>query len=448
MRIRTVLSFWLFASFLSPTIAAHREHWLSRGPGVPAAAMGGAYTGNAADVSAIYYNSASLRYQGGAVMAEHVPVYGGGRYNFIGAHYPLRWGSLGLGVAQMAFGGIEGRLSATDAPTELDSTQSAFFFPFAGSVGDYVLGSNVTMLRYDLGGYKDSGFGLDAAVARRFVLPMPKTSLQVGFTIHNLIEPSIRLANESERLPRSFVLGLSMSRNLFSSYRNNLDSKVWDRLTGNVDIIQDEGGSAVVLGAEYLWRAGVRLRAGLSDEVSFGMGYGPALGSFEVNYAFLFTETLPTHRMSFSYKFSDPIGAEPLRVATEVDYTDPMIELESQFRSLGDHYRARVNNLVQGIGGRLQMGDVLRWLVADPENKDAWSLYRSIGGQQSLKVKEPRNTRVRKEYLNFAVAYCNRTAGAGVYGSRFIEKYGRSDVGRFVKMVLEQKMNTERGKRK
>lgn len=439
MRIRTALSFWLFANFLSPIIAADREHWLSRGPGVPAAGMGGAFTGDASDVSAIYYNPAALRYLGGSVMAEYVPVYGGGRYNFIGAHYPLGWGSLGLGITQMAVGGIEGRQSATDVPTELDSTQSAFFFPFAASVGDYVLGSNLTMLRYDLGGYKDTGFGVDAAVARRFVLPMPKTSLQVGFTVHNMIEPSIRLANESEKLPRSYVLGLSISKNLFSTYRENLDSKVWDRVTGNLDITHYEDGSSIALGAEYLWRAGVRLRVGFSDEVSFGMGYGPALGSFEMNYAFLFTEALPTHRMSFTYRFSDPIGTEPLRVASEVDYSDPVIELESEFRSLGDHYKARVNNLVQGIGGQLQMGDVLRWLVADPENRDAWSLYHAIGGQSSMKVREPRHVRIRKDYLAFAIAYCNRKAEAGLLGVRFIDKYGRKDIGRFVKMVLEQK---------
>jgi hypothetical protein len=293
------------------------------------------------------------------------------------------------------------------------------------------------MLRYSLGDFNDSGFGLDASVARRWNLPFAKSFLQTGLTVRNLIEPSIRLYEEAESLPRTFALGFSFSKNLFTTYRQALDAKVWDRVTANVDFVNDGDSTRPAVGAEYAWRAGVKIRAGFNDEVTFGLGYGPAMGSFDLNYAFLFTETLPTHRMSFSYRFAEPYRTESLRIAAEVDYTDPTVELESSYRSLADHNRARVNNLVQGIGGKLDMEDVLKWLVAEPESEDAWSLYRSIGGQSGMKVRVPTNQRVRKDYLTFAVAFCNDQPDARAHGQRFVGKHGKSSIGRFVKMVLD-----------
>ena len=60
--------------------------------------MGEAYTAIADDVTAIYYNPAGLVTQPGAVHAEYTPIYDGGRYNLLAAHYPSSIGSFGFGI--------------------------------------------------------------------------------------------------------------------------------------------------------------------------------------------------------------------------------------------------------------------------------------------------------------------------------------------------------------
>src|SRR5438105_5010133 len=103
-----------------------RKYFLSHGPGAEARALGEAYTAIADDVSAIYYNPAGLVVQPGAVHAEHTPAYEGGRYNFLGAHYPSSYGSFGFGVIQYADSDIEGRQTLSDPPTSLSASQTAF----------------------------------------------------------------------------------------------------------------------------------------------------------------------------------------------------------------------------------------------------------------------------------------------------------------------------------
>src|ERR1017187_6851230 len=139
-----------------------RKHFLSGGPGAEAEGLGEAFTAVADDVTAIYYNPAGLAYQPGAIHAEYTPVFDGGRYNFLGAHYPSKIGSFGFGIIQYADDGIEGRQNIGDAPTSLSASQTAFFHPYANYWGPWSFGGSLKVLRYNLAGYSDTSWGADA----------------------------------------------------------------------------------------------------------------------------------------------------------------------------------------------------------------------------------------------------------------------------------------------
>src|SRR5262249_3022652 len=125
------------------------------------------FTAVADDATAIYYNPAGLALQRGSVYAEHTPVYGGGRYNFIGFHYPSRLGSFGFGAVQYATGNIETRANIGDDPGQASATQTAWYVPYGVRWrslrwGDFAVGVSAKKVDENLAGVRDTGFGLDA----------------------------------------------------------------------------------------------------------------------------------------------------------------------------------------------------------------------------------------------------------------------------------------------
>jgi len=174
-----------------------RKTFLSHGPGAAAAAMGEAVTADPEDVTAIYYNPAGLVNQPGAVHAEYTPVFDGGRYNFLGVHYPSRMGSFGFGIIQFAVDGIEGRQFIGDPPSSLSATQTAWYLPYAYGWKSLSLGAALKVVDMNLAGNKGAGVGMDGGAIYHTDLndwgPFERPTLSFGTSVKNLLEPSYTL---------------------------------------------------------------------------------------------------------------------------------------------------------------------------------------------------------------------------------------------------------------
>ena len=299
---------------LSPALhaeVAQRTHFLSDGPGAEAQAMGQAFTAIADDVTAIYYNPAGLVVQPGAVHAEHTPVYDGGRYNFLGAHYPSSIGSFGFGVIQYADSGIEGRQTLSDTPTDLSASQTAFFLPYAFGWRDWSVGSSLKVIHYNLAGFTATGWGVDAGLmhASDFndFLIFREPTLNLGLSIKNLIQPAITLVEDEEKIPTDYKGGVAFSSDIFGRYNRDRNVNVYDHMTVSIDMAKTPGQTLIPsCGAEYSFHGMFPIRLGYDQAVTGGIGYGGPKHPFKIDYSFSLTGLGPQHRISLEYRFTDP----------------------------------------------------------------------------------------------------------------------------------------------
>jgi len=307
----------LFASFavvplqLDWAAIPERENFLSRGPGAAAQGLGQAFTAVASDLTAIYYNPAGLPFVGGGFHAEHTPVFGGGRYNFLGFHYPSRWGSLGFGLIQFAEEGIEGRTKIGDDPQTVKASQTAYFFPYAVGRGPISVGIDLKEISLNLAGTRASAMGADAGVLWSSLLPdsalFADPNLQTGLSARNLVAPSYTLASNGEQFPREWWWGVSLSGGVRGTFSERLSQVVYDRVQLGIDWgLNAPQSTAWRIGLEYAFYSALAIRAGYSGDFSMGVGYRPAGGSFSADYSVALTALAPQHRFSLAFFFSPP----------------------------------------------------------------------------------------------------------------------------------------------
>src|SRR5687767_13829257 len=96
---------------------------LTRGPGAEAAALAGAIAPTVDDPTSLYWNPAGLARSGGAVTGEHLFLFGGARYDFVGLSVPSRLGTFGLGALQLNRGNIVARGAIDDPGASVSNTQ-------------------------------------------------------------------------------------------------------------------------------------------------------------------------------------------------------------------------------------------------------------------------------------------------------------------------------------
>lgn len=298
------LKSWSLSSFLVFSFSMGvSAQFLSQGPGSAAGAMGGAYAAVAEDATAIFYNPAGLSFQRGSVYAEHMPVFDGGRLNFLGFHYPSHLGSIGLGVIQFSIDDIEKRKLLTDAPIYTEATQTAFFLPFGKSIRNFSLGTTIKMLDSKLDGQKESGFGLDLGSLYQKKLNdlwgIRSPQINLAATTKNIFE-------NSNELTRQWGGGVSLMGDVLSRFSKRKNEVISDQLRLSVDGQMDENNEkSFYYGSEYSFRNLIHLRVGYNDALTMGMGYGGAQSRFKIDYSMLSNDLNAQHRFSFSLYFTE-----------------------------------------------------------------------------------------------------------------------------------------------
>ena len=401
----------LAAFALAPTAAigdddAGTTSVFAYGAGNRALAMGGAFSAIADDASAPLWNPAGLGLlQQSQVQGSQASLYGidiGEQYGT--AAFPSwRFGTASATFRRFTVGGIDQRDDRNAIlPGELRNTQTEFTLSYGRSVApSWSVGASIKAQRQELAGYSDSGIGLDAGVllkpAVAFRPDAAWTSrLQLGFTIRNLVEPSIRLVEESVPDPTTTRVGVS-----YLQPYGGLPVGPGAVLVA-CDLEKTKERSALVhAGVEWSVHPVLALRAGaIGGDPRYGAGIRWRGASFD--YVFEDNVIDPVHRFGVSYAFG----------ATLTERRESALAAEEEYfrRQLADTFeereRARVTELVRRAATLLDAGrtdealEVVATVFAlDPEHAAARDL--EIRGL----ISQARSLESQEEFASAAVVY-------------------------------------------
>lgn len=293
--------------------------------GARATAMGGAFTGLANDLTAIYWNPAgvaALRDQD--VDFEYAQAFGGITYDFIAASLPISSQyNLAASAMFLNFGNIPVTTILAQDGTGATFTASDLVLglTFAGNLtdkfsfglsGKYIRTGFYTLaasgLAFDVGtlyktDFNGMTFGMDISnlgsqqqySGQALILPLTYTDPQSGNQLPSSNYPSVNatLPTNQFSLPLLFRAGIAMDVLQASGVKDQKLNLAADFVTFS------DNPENVMVGAEYWWQDFVALRAGytfLNDEYNFSAGVGLKYetGTFEgtINYAYNNTKDL------------------------------------------------------------------------------------------------------------------------------------------------------------
>ncbi len=318
----------------------------TEGPGARAAVFGRAATSLVQDPSALYWNPAGLAGAGGAVSGEHLFLYDGARYDFLGLTVPSRLGTFGLGAVQLYRGGITARAAIDDPGHSVSASQAEFRGGFARDLGrGFSAGATLNVLDVNLGGYRDRGFGMDAGArfaARGADLgPLGRPRWSAGAVVKNLLAPGLKLDQDPEVLPRELRGGVSVSFDGLSRLSLAAGAVRKDRAMVGLGLSKTVGGTELRMGAgvAYTLQDALTLRLGLEDGFALGVGFKTSDGRFSVDYAMENRPLAMEHRFTVTYRFLRPDrrDAVPAEVVPDGEYA----RAKARAESLGEEAFAR-----------------------------------------------------------------------------------------------------------
>lgn len=180
------------------------------GAGARPLALGGAYSAEGRDVTALYYNPAGLgMLDGRQVQVMHAALFGGAAYDYLGyaqnfSHRPGGWGAQ---VLRLGVSGGEGR-DETNAPSgSFGYSEMALGLGFglrSVLLPELSLGGGFKYLSRSLGGSSDKMMGVDAGAQYG---PFLADRLNFGLAVHDAF--SRASGNTSDVLPMSVRAGAS-----------------------------------------------------------------------------------------------------------------------------------------------------------------------------------------------------------------------------------------------
>lgn len=367
---------------------------LTRGPGAEGAALGNSIVPTVSDPTALYWNPAGLARTGGVVTGEHLFLYDGARYDFLGLAVPSRLGTFGFGALQLDRSNIVARNAIDDPGTTVSNNQSDYLVGFARSIGErFSAGGTANILNFNLAGYHDMAVGVDvggqAAYPGPDLLTLRETLWSFGAVMKNLVPPSLRLVDEKETFPRDLRAGLSLSFDTLS--RASLDSGVIrsDRAAVSLSFRKVAGEPAVHpgVGVSYSWDRLLVLRVGYDQGVSGGIGLRTVDGRFAFDYALENGPLSYNHRFTVSFRFLRPPVPPAATSREEVD--DDYAKALARSRSLSEEYllKGQAQFRAQRYADAVEPLQAA-WLL-DPESKEKRAWYeRAINASRRDQIQE------------------------------------------------------------
>lgn len=278
----------------------------AEGAGLRALGLGGAYASVTEDATAPFWNVGGLGFASRAeVQAGHTNLFGEGfSEQYAAALYPSwRWGVAALTTRRFGVSGIELRddrnLLLDDALSDLETELGlAFGRQVTPGVG---LGMTLKLQHHSLAGYSDTGLGVDVGLQLRPALlasslPGWMDGVQLGFAARNLIEPTLRLDEDTVPDPTGVRVGVSVTRPW--GLRRVL-------LSADVEKTRDVA-PRVHVGMELSILSMLDLRAAFDDGRP-AAGTGVTWRDLEASYVFQDHPLSPVHRFGIAYRFGSSV---------------------------------------------------------------------------------------------------------------------------------------------
>lgn len=376
---------------------------LTRGPGAEAAALGSTVLSTIHDPTALYWNPAGLTYAGGAITGEHLFLFDGARYDFIGLSVPSSIGTLGLGALQLDRGNIVARTAIDDPGTTVSNSQTDFLVGFARRLGEHFsAGGTANILDFNLAGDRAVALGVDVGGQGGYpgenlgALTQPFWSM--GAVVKNLLPPSIRLVEDRETLPREFRGGLSLSFDAFSRAAWDTGLIQSDRGALSMSIRRVSGDPATYLGmgASYTFANRLVIRLGYDNGLSGGFGLKTSDGRFALDYSIENRTLNLNNRFTMTYAFSEP-RITPQAASEEVD--EDYAKALTRAQALSQENFLKGQQLFKGSHYEDAVEPLRLAALLDPDSREKARTY-----QRAREVGRRERTRLLSDALDADVA--------------------------------------------
>lgn len=249
--------------------------------------MGGAFTGLADDVNAIFVNPAGIGYVRGEMALVSTKIVEGKEYTLIGGVEHTAFGSFGVGYVGSSFplNSLSGTASIDDGNTPVKALNQTLVLSYARELNEFMvvpksmgrlsIGTSLKFISARTNNAKGlssiQGSGINADFAAVF---RPNDNLSLGVNVKNLFEKDDQL-NEAQ----IFDVAAGVSGNVFDK------SLIWSV----------EGGS---LGIEWKPISELALRVGKDGNYNTA-GFGINLDGLGVEYGYMEKEE-PIHYLAVS----------------------------------------------------------------------------------------------------------------------------------------------------
>lgn len=294
----------LFGLFLSVCLHASQglTSPLELGTNVKAQSLGGAYASASDDAAAMFFNPASLAgLSKNEIHASFSPLMPDTYYSYILYGMPtVDFGVFGISVALITTANVDFRDADSVLLSQENQNIGEIYTGWGMELFDGMLsvGAGIKFDFHFLGGYSDTGFGIDLGAAYS-VFKDESHSLDTGLVARNLFGPSIKLSSGSGDFPA--VLAAS------GCYKRQITNDV------SGEAYLDAGwafgvGPDLNIGLNTVIYRAVSVRLGFNSDFIYSAGLGIELPEFgAVDYGFFITEPGFQHRVSLKYRFGGDI---------------------------------------------------------------------------------------------------------------------------------------------
>jgi tetratricopeptide (TPR) repeat protein len=302
MKLRTALLLALLLG--TPAVRAQNdggtESPFSLGVGSRELSLGGANMALSDPTSAIVWNSSRLASaQRLSLSAFHSKLFESGvNYTYAGFVYPtLDQGTFGVGIVRHGVSGIDKRDAGNLSLGEISLNQLRMYAAYGRHVSGYDVGLSVSIDYQSLDTYTAaSSPGVNLAVSRTFEMPydvMPQMTLAINAI--NLLQPGVRLVDETYQYPRALAAGLSVNLVPESGLRHQFI------LSTSVHAVEN-ASTRLHMGIEYSLMQMVHMRGGLNQSHP-SVGAGVSYYGFDFDYALVDRDLGSIHMFTLTTGF-------------------------------------------------------------------------------------------------------------------------------------------------
>jgi hypothetical protein len=220
------------------------------------------------------------------------------QYGFFAFGVPTEsWGTFNFSAVLTRSGEFERADISGDLGETFSEREGSFQIGYANGGHRWSYGVSLKHVSQDIGGAKGSGLGVDAGIYFR-----PHRNLSFGGAVQNLVQPTITLLYDEEKLSRSLRGGIALR------FFNN-------RLLLTSDIVKTDYMDVGLRSGIETWpMRSVAVRGGYDTErETWSLGAGLRLDNWQFDYAFLDNELGAQNVLSATVRFGVPYGVKMQR---------------------------------------------------------------------------------------------------------------------------------------